>query len=456
MRNVLACAGLIALTACGGGDGSGSGGGNVPTPAPTPTPTPPPPPPPPTATARVYGSSPATGRLDFYSDRTRENTLTQGFVTRDGLYYPGYANALVGYIGIGAGADLSADNSVRFKVAGVTDHETSMSLSLQAPEAAKMITPVTSLLFAAGADAAKLKTQLGITGSLFGMVTNPDLATYDAIAEAASSDAARAADAARMAAANVRALAIGAGLEATRYRAVPTDAAGSVRLGNLGYEVSECLRDAPAQFIFTNDRMTQVAQCFVRPPDVEPRETILQAVAHLINAYAAAMPVRLETPDDKARWLLGLSGYLVPTVALLVAADTDAAAQAALAVTTQTILDETARYVDHYTYNATGLFMPGPDFLTIAAGDTVAVPFATLRLTDIQYGSIENGGVALGGTLQSVAVPAVNSAQVAATRDGDTISVSVAAGFRGVTFFDYVTRSDAGEDRPARVYIRAY
>ncbi|MDT0509407.1 hypothetical protein [Novosphingobium sp. MMS21-SN21R] len=400
------------------------------------------------------------GRVDFANSIVRADGAVQGLSSREGQYFPGYRNAISGYQGFGAGGDASRDNSDKFKIVTALDTQTAVLVWLQTTPAYKMVTPVTSRLYATGSDSGKLKTQLGISGSLFGMVSNPDLSTYDAIAEAASGDGARAADAARMAAANVRVLAINAGLSAIAYR--DDLLIGGVSIGfNDGGEahLSRCLRDAPNQFIFTNDRMVGVAQCFKRNPNngsiTNLRTSTWQAVAHLINAYAAALPVRLETSADRARWMLGLNGYLVPAIAQVTTADSDAASASALAVTTQTILDETARYVEHYGYNPTGLFMPGPDFVSVASGATRDVPFEDLRRTDWLFGDV-NGGLSLNGTIQSASVPAANTSQLSIRMNASSVSVTVATGFRGSSWFDYVTRSSAGEDRTARVYVRAY
>jgi hypothetical protein len=452
---MLGCIGLLALSACGGGGGTVAPPTAMPQPTPTPTPTP-------MASFRVYAASPIVGRIDFSNTILQADGIVQGFNSREGLYFPSYRNAIYGYQGAAEGGNANRDNSDKFKSAAGLDTETAMLVSLVATSDYKMVTPLTSLLFASGSDQTKLKTQLGVVGSVFAMTANPDLSSYDAIAEASVGDAARAVDAGRMAAANIRALAINSGLSAIGYQFAPEAASQDVSIGfNDGGSatLSKCLRDGPAQFIFTNDRMVSVAQCFMRNPTdgrlPQLGTTTWQAIAHLIDAYAAAIPLRVETADDRARWMLGIKGYLVPAIARVANANSDVTATAAIAVTTQTILNETARYTDHYTYNATGLFMPGPDFMTIASGATQVVDASKLRQTDLQFGA-PSGGLALGGTIISVSVPNANAAQVTAALNGTSVSVTVASGFRGATWFDYITRSDAGEERPARVYVRAY
>lgn len=461
VRQILAGAALMTLVACGSDGGSGTPPVVVPTPTPSPSPTPTPTPTPTVAASgRMYVAAPIVGRIDFSNSTNSSDGTVQGFSSRDGQYFPGYRNAIASYQGVGTGGDAARDNSDKFKSVSAVDTQTGVRIWLQTTPSYKMVTPVTALLYATGSDSDKLKTQLGITGSLFGMVSNPDLSIYDAVAEAASGDGARAADAARMASANMRVLAISSGVGAIGYR--DDLAIGDIAVGfNDGgtAALSQCFRDGPNQFIFTNDRMVAIAQCFKRNPinGTIPtlRTSTWQAAAHLINAYAAAMPVRMETGADRARWMLGLNGYLVPAIAQVTLANSDAASAAAMAVTTQNILDETARYVDHYSYNATGLFMAGPDFVSVAAGTNRDVDLAALRFTDIQFGSL-NGGFSLGGTILSASVPSANAGQVSIRLNTTTVSVTVASGFRGVTWFDYVTRGDANEERTARVYVRAY
>lgn len=402
--------------------------------------------------------------MDFSNSRDRSDGVVQGFTSRDGQYFPSYLNAIFGYSGAGVGGNAGRDNSDKFKTVAALDQETVLFVWLPATPDAKMVTPVTSLLYESGTSQAKLKTQLGITGGLFRMVNEPDLTTYDAMSEAVSTDATRSADAGRMSAAILRALAINTGLSAIGYRAFPESAARDVSIGyneGGGVRLSSCLRDAPNEFIFQNAVMVDVAKCFTAPPagiitpPVTLRPMTWQAIAHLVNAYSSAVGVRVETSAARARWLLGLKGYLAPAIARVAAADSDAVSTTAIAVTNQDVLNETARYEDHYTYNATGLFMPGPDFMTIASGATQTVETPILRQTDWQFGA-PNGGLGLGGTIQSVSVPTANTAQLTATLVNTTVTVTVANGFRGVTWFDYVTRSDTGEDRSARVYVRAY
>ncbi|HTI31957.1 MAG TPA: hypothetical protein VL405_07470 [Sphingomonas sp.] len=398
--------------------------------------------------------------------------LTLGFTARDGRYYPGHANAIAGFKALGGatGADPSGDYALRFKRTQVIDHETGLQIFMNAPADVRMVTPITAILVAPGSTAAKLKTQLGITGSLFGMVTDPDLATYDAIAESASGDAARAADAARMHAANLRVLAIISALKSipagSGYKEPGIDLTFGEQTDAMA---AKCLASAPTQFIFQNDRMASLIQCYLNalialqpspPPYLQLSALKIQAVAHLINGYAAAMPVRLETSTEKARWLLGINGYLRAMVGRIVADPTDATAQAVLAVTatSPTILSETSRYTEFYRYNDTGLYMTSPDFLVLTDTATITVDAVSLTGNDavLANGNVNTRGFdRADGTIQSVAVPAANASQITVVKSpAGNYTVTALNGFKGVSYFDYDSKAVNNETRTTRVYVR--
>ena len=475
---IFAATTALVLASCGGGGGGGGGSAGG-TPAPTPAPAPAPAPAP-SSTARVYATSLATGLIEFTSGDldTFGQYFTLGFTARDGRYYPGHANAIAAYTGIGdaPGVNPMGDYALRFKRTRVIDHETGVQIHMNAPADVRMVTPVTAMLAAPGSTAAKLKTQLGITGSLFGMVADPDLATYDAIAEAASGDANRAADAARMHAANLRVLAIMSALGAiptgSLYTAVGIDMSyGDLRPALTPTEgvATRCLAAAPAQFIFQNDRMSSVIQCYLDnivltqptpPPFLKLSTAKIRAIAHLIDGYAAAMPVRLETSVEKARWLLGINGYLRPMVGRVVTDSTDDAAQAVLALVaiSPTILAETSRYAEFYRYNDAGLYMPSPDFFVLAGVSSLTFNDQSLTGNDAVLANQRfntRGFDPAGGSVESVGVPAANASELSVMQISRGIyTVTALNGFKGVSYFDYVAKASNDEQRTTRVYVR--
>lgn len=461
LRLAAAICGMAVLGSCGGGSGGGVpppivvNPGPMPTPAPTPTPTPTPVP-----TIRAYAGSAATGRLDFYTGNATAigDAIAQGFLSRDGFYTPGYRNGLSSYIGLGAGYTLSADYSDRYKRAALFEHETSLYLLMDAPAEARVVTPATALLTSAGLTQAKLKRQLGITGGIFGLIADPDLLTYDAVTEAATGDQARARDASRMFAANLRVLAIVRGLAAVgrplggiNERSV-TQAQDFTRVGG-------CLNAAGDLFVFTNERMTSLADCVQRTSNFAPlvRTQTLSAIAHLIDAYAAAIPVNLDTPEGQARWRLGIEGWLVPEIVQLSAAQSDAQDAAASAILTPTIIAETQIYAEYYRYNATGRFLTSPDFYVVDGGQSLTLPaddFDSPTWNDFLIIDTDGGIGPNQGVIQSVSVPAAYASRVTATVQSGTISITATAGAPTAAYLDYVIMHPTAGSRTARLYVR--
>ncbi len=450
MRILLASVAMLSLAACGGG---GSSSGPVAPPPITPPPAAPPPPPPPTPTARTFATGTGPAFYIFNSDETfapNDPNFTGGYGTRDGFYFPSFRNA---YRGAGFGI-LMGDLSNRAKIGQIIDAETGVYLQLRAPARATMVSPVTSLMLTS-TDQAKLKRQLGIIGSLFGLqASDPDLLTYDAIAGLADTDASRRGDAARLLAANARVMGIAAATADIGFPAffVPDLTA-----------IGTALNAAPDRFLFNNADMT--ALLAGTPALSALRPDVQSAIAHLVNAYAAAIPIQINDADLGARYLMGIQGFLIPEIIKLRQANSAAAASAALAVSSPQIIAALQRYSERVPVTATGFFFPGPDHYTMATG-------ATLRLTPPTMGQTGNyptgndfhanapmGAIGYftnsGTTITGITVPSANASQVSTTLDATgQITIVAAAGFAGLTYFDYAARHPEGETQTARVYIR--
>ncbi len=478
LLKTLAATSILILGSCGGGGSSVPVTVLPPPPTPSPPPPPPPPPPPLTSTARVYATSKATGLIEFTTGDIDiyGELLTLGFTARDGRYYPGYANAIAQYTGIGTAPGVSAtgDYALAFKRTQVFDHETGVFVGMFAPANMRMVTPLTSMLVAPGSTEAKLETQIGITNSLFQMVVNPDLGTYDAVTESESGDTNRVADAARMHSANLRVLAIMGALTklgAGTYYAVEYTGYGDLRPAITPTEAlgARCLAAAPALFIFQNDRMSSVIQCYLNgagasqstpTPYLQLSNLKIQAIAHLVNGYAAAIPLRLETSAEKARWLLGIAGYLKPMVAKVTSDLSDGTAQAILGITatTPTIIAETSRYSEALRYNETGRFMASPDFIVLSNVTSLQIQSSDLIGNDILLSNEKfntRGFDREGISIQAITVPAVNSSQLSVTESpSGRYTVTALNGYKGVSYFDYLVSAPNGEQRTTRVYVR--
>jgi hypothetical protein len=442
----------FSITACGG-DSGGSAPAVV-TPSP-PVPPPPPPPPPPLATLKATAAGKVIAQYAFYasSELKAIDQLAAGIGTRDGEYFPGFANAFPGAVGVSVTADLTG----RYKTVNGIEQTTSTFVRMFAGPDARVVTPLTSILFPTG-DQTKLKTALGIRGSLFGMQTvDPDLLTYDVTAELNSTDNARKTDAQRYVAANLRALALAQ---------VVARIEGSKSLpSNLpAYEyrkIADYLSPRAGQFLFTNSVMTSLFQSLA--PYKPLSTTTLQAAAHLVDAYAAAIPLTITTAEQTARYTLGIQGFLIPEIDQLLEENSIVAANAALAVTTPEIIAATAMYENYLPFPTTGSYFVAPDFFTMPPSSQIVVPEAgTLKYylfnTNDLYAYTDFGsGFASYGSIGPIAIniPAANASQIDVTPGpGPAYTIKSLNNFRGVTYFDYTIRHELGSTGTGRVYVR--
>lgn len=441
---------VFALASCGGGGGGSSGA--VPPPSPAPVPPPPPPPPPPVAAVRVLSLSTGPSFFNFYVDETFQfdaNTAG-GYGTRDGEYFPNFARAFQPVLYGPASGDLSN----RAKAGQVIDANTGTYARFRAPAASKVISPLTSLLVA-GPSQAKLKRQLGINGSIFGLqAVDPDLLTFDPVAESLSTDTARRADAARLLAANARAMAIAA---------LQLDDSLTLMIFDSNIAAA-ALSAAPDQFLFNNNaNMTSVVAGV--PGYAGLRPDVQSAIAHLINAYAAAVPVQITDADQSSRYLMGIIGYLAPQIRALRRTNSASAASAAMTVTSSQISAAIERYSDRIAVTTTGFFFPAPDHYEMLSNSTLRL-VSGASTGQILGHPLENdlnangttGAIGFFGaasTITSVTVPAINATQVAATLGpNDEITITSLNGFTGLTYVDYTVRHPAGESRNARIFVR--
>ena len=451
MRLLFASVALLALAACGGG--GGSTGGTTPTPPPAPVPPPPPPPPPPVATARVIVTASGPAFFNFYPDETFtfDNTTPGGYGTRNGEYFPNFGQGFGGAAYNVGGGDLSG----RAKTAQMIDPNTSTYLRFSVPASAKIVSPLTALLVG-GADQTKLKTQLGITGSIFGLQSlDPDLFTFDAIAESQSANAARQLDAARLLAGNARALALGA---------LVLDNGSPVPIFDFR-PLATALASGPNRFLFNqNAEMTTIVAAL--PNYASLRPDVQSAIAHLLNAYAAAINDRIVDADGASTSVMGVIGWLAPRIRELRAANSASAASAALAVNAQQIRDEISRYRERIPITTTGFFFPGPDHYETtvntplqlrsgaAMGQLLGYPLENDLNANGATGAIGFFGSS-GTTITAVSVPAINATQISAVLGvSGTIDITPASGFRGLTYVDYTVRFGGGEIQTGRMYVR--
>lgn len=349
------------------------------------------------------------------------------------------------------------------KIAYGIDSAGPFSLSLRAPAASRIISPLTSLLLTTNTQA-RLKVQLGMDSGIFSLQSDRDLLTFDPVQNLSSSDANAAADGERLLAHHLRVLAL------VSAAAVVSDSAPTnynFALYDFG-NVNAYLAAAPATFVFRNDHMTDLlayvlSQRTVFPSMVTYRDDVVQAAAHLIDAYVAATPVRVPDRATAARFRIGIAGYLIPTMTKLLRANSAAAASAISALTTTNILDATQRYAEQLPFDSNDNFFPVPDFFEMSQGSSILAPsqvsgasYLALNANDLHASASDTGANFLPGisTVTSVGVPSANQGQIRAVLGSDgAVTITALGNYVGVTYFDYVVQHQRGDVKKGRVYV---
>jgi len=462
---------IVALTSCGGGGGSNSSSQPVtlptsPTPTPPPAPTPPPTPPPPTISA-VSGSD-VLAVFEFYENGIASFPNLDGFFRRFGDRkgkYPG-TGSISSNQGLGT---FNVDYADFEKSAFGIDSAGSLRFGAQAPADSLVISPLTSLLLGTNTET-KLKEQIGLTGSLFELASDRPLKTFVPNDELASTDDVARADAERLIAHQIRVTAVTVAIDRVDgILRVRDDLEFGYDLSNTSYSLmSQYLDTAPATFIYTNAEMSKLLGSGLGRSvnaTIDYRDDVISAAAHIVNAYAAAIGVRIADRQTAARFQLGISGFLIPELDLLLAENTAEAAAVALSITTQQILDQTARFNEQLLFVSDANFFPQPDFYLIPSDGQLIVPAdgrgsvgaGPFNDNDVAISvNANNGNFFIPGmsNVTGVDVPSINQTEISAVLNNDgTVTITPNNSFVGVTYFDYSVAHDIGENRTGRVYI---
>ncbi len=158
---------------------------------------------------------------------------------------------------------------------------------------------------------------------------------------------------------------------------------------------------------------------------------MVSAAAHLVNAYAAAIGVRIAGRQQAGRFTLGIWGYMIPELTRLLKANDAATAAEVLAINSQQILDATARYAEQLPFDVNDNFFPAPDFFQIAKDGSVTIPAALtdagrLNNNDVHVspqasdGNHFYSGLNIGlSTITAITVPQANTGEVTITLNAD-------------------------------------
>lgn len=453
----------LLLGSCGGGGGGGSVGDNPVTVTPPPAPTPDPPLPPPAATVlSIAGTYPLLAEIRFYPSGYTFNGAGSASVAggKDG-FYPSQLP-----IGINTFGFRPANYGSVDKLAIGIDPAGSFLTSAQAPADSLVISPLSHLLMGTNTQA-RLKAQLGISGSLFGLAGDRDLKSFSVVEGLRSTTPEVVADSERLVAHHLRVQMLNGVVNTwSNYEQDPVGLI-TFQPRNVGSEtptLTTYLAQAPAEFLYTNSRMSALLRTLPTYSRTF-RPDVVDAAAHLVNAYAATIPVRIGSREQAARFMIGIKGYLIPEILQLLTDNSAEAANRALAVTSGTMLAQTERYTEQLPFDVNDSFFTSPDFYTLAAGSSKLVDATDIGSNgdgpftdnDIHLRPTVNGQGFFRGnsTVTSVTVPTVNSAQVTAVLNPDgTVLIRPAPGFVGVTWFDYTARHERGDIETGRVYVR--
>lgn len=445
---------------CGGGGGGGSagGGGVVVVPPPPVPPPPPPPPPPPSTILTAVGGFGMLAEFRFYPTGYNQNATDVAARSgdRQGRFPIQSGQALFTTFFGSLPANYAATDKLAFGV----DAAAGMLLANRAPADATVISPLTTLLVGSNTEA-KLESQLGINGSVFGLSTDRAIKTFVPLDALSSTDATTAADGERLLAHHIRVMAVAAALQ--HMTGAPSDPSG-VKIYNFD-GLRAYLDGVGTQFMFNNSNMSALLGTGGAFPRPTYRSDVTSAAAHLVDAYAATIGIRIANRQQATRFTLGIWGYLVPTLTRLLQANDAATATEILAVTNQQILDSTARFNEQLLFDPNDNFFPAPDFYPIARGGVYTVPAVDvgfngdgpLNSNDIHIEpNPTDGNHFFPGTSQvtAVTVPQGNASEVSAVLNGDgTVTIRPGASFTGVTYFDYAVRHSRGDIKQGRVYV---
>lgn len=277
-----------------------------------------------------------------------------------------------------------------------------------------------------------------------------------------SADAAEVEAASRLAAANVRVLAVLMALSVTGNGARPEV---TVPISQGGREVAREL----AKFIDanpTNPIFEGGFESLLRSrTDIYPRfhEDVIRAVSHLLTQYARASSRHVYATPRRAQYLLGVRAWLAPRLVDLSRRNDAATASKYLAIREADIERETAAIAAvHPQTNLRDYFIAGTDVVVMKegerrteGGDYPGLGYTHLKMNDYTFstpGSPNPGDQ--DRSIVSVSVPAVSAGQVEAVLNADqSITISALPGFAGTSHFDYETRTASGYRATGRIYV---
>jgi hypothetical protein len=456
-------AGVVALlsSACGGGGGDAPAAAtpSTPAPAPAPAPTPVSPPLPPQNFVFETGGR-SIGRLDFFPSDQIQNPVDQRqeWTNRSGVFTVGAGDGIgVCCLVAGNGASFNLASPIYGIRAGGFDLESGEYVFARAGPGSTTVSPIGELVQRVG-DQIQVKRALGLDSGAFAFLTDRDLRSFSTGEGLASTDAAVRSDGARLAAANIRLLALVAATDYYRRTLVQVETANALALLGDQDLVASYIRTNPGVPVYFDG----LERYFLAVPRIQGatplRLDVIAAYASLVEQYAVAAGAVPLQGEVRAQYLLGIRGWLIPRLVQLLLRNDAAAAAAVAAIRAPTIQAETAIFRDpRLPVNAAARLFPGADMIVVNGGSRTLPPVgdsfpAALTANDLQFTSASI--VRPTSTVLAVTVPAANQADIGATLNADqSVTITTAPGFRGISWFAYRVRAQNGEEGEGRGYV---
>lgn len=452
---LLAVSGLaLILASCGGDGGSGGGSGGGSSVAPVPTPTPAPTPTVPLILYRFEAVGPvrAVGTIGEPSLELHPSKFYQIAANHEGLY---------------SGRHIVSTDGNTFQVDGTkaayeirgtgVDTATGEMLTVWSGPGATIVSPLNHLLSVMQSEA-KVRSAVRVSANGLNLRHDVPINSTSASSGLKSSNAAEVEEATRIAAANIRIMALQAAMAHVR---LPNDVFHSFAMNarESMNDVGELLAARPDLSMFDGG-----FELWMRNLGKHPalRDDVMQAAQSLLTNYAEAASRSSYTEQSRIQYLISIRIWLAPRIAHLIQKNDAETAARYLAVTLTDVEWETSAIgrmpppVSAGTnyYAGSDITMVPRDGERIVPKDTDLMPRPSTRSNDILFREGGSRLVVPAATIQSVTVPDTAADKIRATLNTDqSITVTALPGFVGTAYYDYRIKADSGEEATGRGYV---
>lgn len=462
----------LVLAAC-------NGGGGTPTqPTPTPSSSPAPSPTPtitPTPTAARFSSEyggPQVGRIDFFPSGTVETgDAIQAFTNRSGVFVYGQADSLGGYYQP-AGWNVAVRDPVYAIRAFGVDRASSLYRTAVAPLGATTVSPLTSVIYYAGSQAA-VRTALeinkqGLSEENNQIIAGLDLLTYSStVAPVQAPGTLRTIGsviAGAMQAVNIR---IAALEQAAEIFSLPPNGTGYVERSSTYYDqiIGQFIKDNPSVSLKTEQGIETFLRS-LRPasaPNPYP-DSVYKSAASTLNIYTRQADTILNYSYLVPVYTLGVLGQVRSRLLTM----TEGGPAGTLANFSSQWVEMQSHTFENAPQFLSGLACAVPDFFRIPKGTSLTIfkddpAFANATPTNpvrarpsLTYNDVYFDGTTVrperNATIMSVS-PSNNPAIKVTLQPDQSVLVEVSKDTGGASYFDYTAKFSNGDTATGRVYV---